>query len=509
MSVLQVEFLDGISERVTNPTIQRLTDQWQSRCDTETDIPEAGGFDLGDLAWCEDNLMLLEAIGDGDFRYLHYGAAIAEVSQFDMTGKTVSDFKSDVGEFFRKKYLHCLAIKRPIYTRHTAKHAKAVTTWERLLLPLRNPAGPARILVYNRPIEFRHEFLESILYSSTEGIIHYRETRNDDMEVIEFRSTTINPVAMEIVNQQSFGGISDADLHVLSPCSVPQLFERCREVADGGAAQPFELDLRHGDQPARFRVNAGHTGDGVTVTFSDITESWRQAEELKQINRDLEAEQTSLRYANQVLEEQAVQLAELAEEREAARLEVAGTNRQLEQEMIARNRLESELRVLATTDSLTGVMNRRAFFEAAETEAVRARRYGRPLTVVMLDIDHFKSINDRFGHAVGDDTIRLATSICQRTVRQQDLVGRLGGEEFAILLVEADVTEAMQCAERLRTAIEAEPIGAKDQSIHMTVSLGIAAMTPRHESVDAILHDADEALYRAKSCGRNRAELAA
>ncbi len=165
---------------------------------------------------------------------------------------------------------------------------------------------------------------------------------------------------------------------------------------------------------------------------------------------------------------------------------------------------EERLRLLSITDSLTGTSNRRHFVEAAEQELARARRYGHPSSLLMLDIDHFKSINDTHGHAVGDEALRTFTAACRALLRESDLLGRTGGEEFAILLPETDVAGARMVAERIRRCTAELLVPARTETVRFTVSIGVACCAAGTRDVDAMLSSADEALYRAKAAGRNR-----
>ncbi|ARJ64317.1 response regulator [Magnetospirillum sp. ME-1] len=171
-----------------------------------------------------------------------------------------------------------------------------------------------------------------------------------------------------------------------------------------------------------------------------------------------------------------------------------------------RKRMESQLRHLATTDELTGCLNRRAFFAAAEQELERSGRYGGFVSVLMIDIDHFKQVNDRHGHAVGDQALRAATSAIRANLREIDTFGRLGGEEFAAILPETPLSGALQVAERLRQAVAAValPLGEGEAPLRLTTSLGVAERTSADSGLDQILARADTALYRAKAAGRNR-----
>lgn len=170
-----------------------------------------------------------------------------------------------------------------------------------------------------------------------------------------------------------------------------------------------------------------------------------------------------------------------------------------------RRRVEAELRRMATTDPLTGLWNRRRFLELAEAELSRLRRYGRPVTMLMLDIDHFKSINDSFGHAAGDEALCRLVELCQEELRETDHLGRMGGEEFAIALPETGISEALEVAERLRGRVAGVDLRLSgDTPLYMTVSIGVAACLDSDMSVDRVLDRADRALYEAKEAGRNR-----
>jgi diguanylate cyclase (GGDEF)-like protein len=162
------------------------------------------------------------------------------------------------------------------------------------------------------------------------------------------------------------------------------------------------------------------------------------------------------------------------------------------------------LEKLATVDSMTGLFNRRHFLSLAEGEWSRYQRYQRPLSLLAIDIDHFKSVNDRYGHAVGDEAIVSVANACQQGRRASDIVGRHGGEEFVMLLPETDLAQAMIVAERLRERVAAHILHVHKVQFRLTISIGIAQATVSMSAVDALLRAADEALYQAKNEGRNR-----
>lgn len=165
---------------------------------------------------------------------------------------------------------------------------------------------------------------------------------------------------------------------------------------------------------------------------------------------------------------------------------------------------ELELRLQAATDSLTGAMSRRSFYEQANREVIRANRHGQKLSCALLDIDHFKSINDRYGHGVGDLVLKHAASAWRSTLRRSDYLGRVGGEEFAVVLPETSLRSAFDAASRLRMALEAAPIEVSGEKITVTASIGVAEHMNGEPSVDALLRNADTAMYSAKAGGRNR-----
>jgi len=172
--------------------------------------------------------------------------------------------------------------------------------------------------------------------------------------------------------------------------------------------------------------------------------------------------------------------------------------------------LQENLDRQASLDPLTGAMNRRAFSHLSVRELARARRGGLPLTVVMMDLDHFKRINDRLGHATGDIVLRLFVSVAQRVLRTEDIFCRWGGEEFVTLLPATALPQPLLVAERLRQSFaeEAADLAPEAAEIGFTVSLGLAQLRG-DEEIEDLLRRADHALYRAKDLGRNRCEMAA
>lgn len=172
-----------------------------------------------------------------------------------------------------------------------------------------------------------------------------------------------------------------------------------------------------------------------------------------------------------------------------------------------RKEAEAEVARLASTDPLTGVANRRRFLEQLDLELDRGRRFGDPATLLMLDVDHFKRVNDTHGHAAGDAVLRHLTELSRRSLRRIDLLGRLGGEEFAVLLPGTAREGAALLAERLRRQVAETPAHDGKGTIRVTVSIGLTEFGPDDAAPDTVLARADAALYRAKQAGRNRVEV--
>lgn len=180
----------------------------------------------------------------------------------------------------------------------------------------------------------------------------------------------------------------------------------------------------------------------------------------------------------------------------------------IKQDITARKHLEAELQTLATTDPLTGLPNRRHFLAQLEQEFARSRRFGEPgIALLMLDLDHFKQINDTHGHAAGDAVLRSFAERMRCSLRKTDLAGRLGGEEFAILLIGSERPSATDFAERLRTQVAADSVEFEGKTLRVSVSIGVTQLSTDDATADAALARADVALYQAKAKGRNRVEL--
>ena len=178
------------------------------------------------------------------------------------------------------------------------------------------------------------------------------------------------------------------------------------------------------------------------------------------------------------------------------------TKRQVVAEL---DKAQAQLTELANIDPLTNIFNRRYFIEHAQTEL---ERHEREFSILLVDIDHFKKINDTYGHATGDQVLNKAVSVCSLVLRKEDILARLGGEEFVILLPDTSLKLANEIAERLRSAIENTQIRINTDSVNITVSIGISFSSPRDAiSLQELIRHADDAMYKAKDAGRNQVAI--
>lgn len=181
-------------------------------------------------------------------------------------------------------------------------------------------------------------------------------------------------------------------------------------------------------------------------------------------------------------------------------------NVRLQQEIAQKEKIQQELFEQATIDDLTKVYNRRFFLKQAEAEFSRSRRHQISCALIMIDLDHFKAVNDSYGHDTGDLVLQVISARIRENLREEDLMGRLGGEEFAVLLPDTDLAGAMKIAERIRGTLEARPAVKDGTDIKVTASLGAAAGIPGQKGeLAGLIKSADDALYSAKHQGRNRA----
>jgi diguanylate cyclase (GGDEF)-like protein len=221
------------------------------------------------------------------------------------------------------------------------------------------------------------------------------------------------------------------------------------------------------------------------LTYQSITTSLAQAEQEIKERQQAEA---MVRTLNEELEEP-----------------IAKRTEELAQEIKERKQAQADLAALARTDSLTGLFSRHNFFELAEKEFSESIRYQRPLSLIMLDLDFFKGINDTYGHIVGDCVLTHIGKLLRQTIRESDTAARYGGEEFIMLLPETDSISAELFADRLREIAADSPVQCESDRIHITISIGVAGKNSDDKvaTLNKLISKTDQALYQAKRAGKN------
>jgi diguanylate cyclase (GGDEF)-like protein len=425
------------------------------------DVPEAGQMPVAAFEVHADHLMLLEPLATGGWRYRHYGAGIAAAAGFDMTGKEISHFDGQIGAFFSMVYNQAAAERRPLFTIHRALMARAVHTWERLVMPIRFPGSATGFLVYNRPRLFQLDFLRAMLEELPDGVMAVRAVRNEAGVIGDAVLVSANPAARAIL------GLAESDLDTLAvrrrfgDCGAGELWDACEAAIAHRARTRRDIICICCNEARHINIDVAPLLDGAVIRLSDVTVTANI-----NIALELERQRLSVELACQVTE--------------AARL-----------------------RAEAVIDPLTGLINRRGFVAQAE----RLLAGGDHLMLAIFDVDHFKSINDRYGHAGGDAALRHVARLLASGIQERGgVVARWGGEEFIALLPHA-AAQAWIAVELLRIELAMRPAVTEQGRIIMTVSVGIAdarAAGGLEEAVSA----ADGALYLAKAEGRNQSRMA-
>ena len=318
---------------------------------------------------------------------------------------------------------------------------------------------------------------------SPDGLIAARHERGEDGRISAIIITIANRQAAELLGCEA-SMIEKQDLLQLLPqLARPEHIDRLLAVIHSGDRMQIDVPNASGGVRRWLRLTMSPVCNGIVFGLSDVTDLRRALYQLERANLRLEQQKSELVVLHDAVKE---------------------AHNDLLHEVELRKKLESELRILAQTDSLTGLANRRTFIEKSLAMFVAAQRYHYAASILTLDIDHFKSVNDEYGHAAGDAVLQTISLVMSTATRVDiDIPARIGGEEFALLLPHTDENGAMALAERVRSIIEATATHCGDHFIHVTASIGVATMR-ENESYEETLARADIALYAAKRAGRNR-----
>jgi diguanylate cyclase (GGDEF)-like protein len=311
------------------------------------------------------------------------------------------------------------------------------------------------------------DFRVAAFEGSPDGLLMLTAERDEARKIINALVRAVNGRAAEYIGYPVGRLLDHRFLKVLPKFRDNGVWELCLKVFEHQKAEDLRVHCDFRGLDTWFQISATPLGDGCLLTLRDIT---------------------YLQYS--------------AFEADVLRLEAEDALQSAAAEISARECLESELRKAALTDALTGALNRRGFDEVLAKEADSAKQDGQPLAVVAIDLDHFKEINDRFGHAAGDKVLRSLASLVMQEIRLgTDFLGRIGGEEFAVLCPHTTTLGARVLAERIRTRL-AEAFLIEGSPIRLTASFGISSLGAASDTAQ-MLSDADKALYEAKRSGRD------
>lgn len=422
------------------------------------------------------DLMVLEPTGDGDYAYIHYGREIIRYVGGSRLAERVSTMTPQVARFTIACCDRALADGVPTYTVHRSLKTVRVCLWERLVMPATAQDGKRYLIVFSRPLQFREELLTTVLDTSPSGIVALRAIRDQEGNIERTVIITANRRAAAIAGREG-DDLLDGDAQVSLPfLADTMVWRRCLYAIELRRPDMIETSFNTDGRTVWLQIAVAPLCDGLVLTITDVSD---------------------LTVANQTLQSRAATLAlEIGRER--------ATRRALSQEIDQREEREKELRRLAETDPLTALLNRRSFTEKANAEILAAQEDGTDISLIVVDLDHFKAVNDSHGHPAGDAVIRAFADLLLGLVgTDRDLVGRFGGEEFAILLPGADLDAAQRIAQRIEDTLSSRRLPVSDAlALQVSASLGIATRASR-ETLPALVERADRALYCAKNEGRS------
>ncbi|UZE96033.1 GGDEF domain-containing response regulator [Alkalimarinus alittae] len=292
----------------------------------------------------------------------------------------------------------------------------------------------------------------------------------------------------------------DPDLVMISQVNQGEAPES--NVSDGEVGQDVTL-ITSSPSVRYYRAPITLQGKSVGILYIYIDETHDETPQVKAFLSSVchtLAGMIRISQYNRALEKHSLNLEQLVEKRTHELHQALRKQEQLNDIFLDVNK---KLNYFATTDELTKLMNRRCFFERADAEASRARRYGRKALLAILDVDFFKEVNDKFGHQVGDTVLEKVAHVIVETIREHDVIGRIGGEEFALLMPETDVDEGKEICERVRLAISSNTVVVGDHCISISVSMGLSEVKDEESTISGAMIRADQALYDSKHKGRN------
>ena len=456
----------------------------------------ANGGDVPDLRHFQDALaspmaerMMLMRASAHTLTYEHVGRNVVAIFGHDPTGKVLEQINNTGARSFRSTYFQILQSGRPGLALHNKVGATAVGITERLLLPVRSD-GVDYLICYVRPREDATNVLRSVFNVSADAITVLSAIRNGDGVIVDFSVVAANAESARRLNTQPDALIGSEMLELWPHMDTNGMMDRFIRAVNSQLPDVFDARYPQDGKMVERQLRLAPHGEGLTITDIDIGPTLAAT-------RAIEKQHNELLQANELLEARAVDLM-------ASYASLERTTNELREEITRNRALEAELVHLAHHDGLTGLPNRSFFEQRFEEKLKQMKRAKRRAALCIIDLDHFKDINDSLGHDAGDMVLREVSNRLRGTIRKSDVIGRLGGDEFAVVLTNAqDTSDAATAVKRMMEAV-AHPFSVKQQDVPISLSAGVAIFPVDGRTSGELMADADIAVYRAKRAGRGR-----
>lgn len=482
------DYLEGIGQATQFCDVRDLLSAWNEAAAAAGGVPDHTTFVAGPAAPFIERLLLLSAV-DETMVYDRVGSAVVSLFGHDPTGRRLDDIDNPGVRPFKHRYREAAIGDRPVFTIQHQVSLNSIGTNERLLLPTRTD-GRKRLAVYVRSRGDARDLMRSVFNASSDSITVIEAVRDATDAIADFRIVAANAESARRMRQEPEGMVGRLMTEFFPFARTNGVLARMIHAVETQVRDVVETRYPMQGEIVERELRLVPNGDRLTVTNIDVGPHRsaaraveRNRNELLTANRLLACQAEDLRSANAALEE---------------------TARELRAEIDRNRALEAELIRRARYDGLTDLPNR-SYFEARFHEIIdEARRSGRRVALCILDVDHFKEINDRFGHNTGDVVLREISARLTRTIRSTDVAGRLGGDEFAVLLIDAADAEAARAAVARMVAEVMRPLTVLRQDVPVSLSAGIAIFPQDAGTESDLMAAADLAVYRAKRAGRGR-----
>lgn len=451
-------------------------------------IPDLRHFEVALAGPIADRTMLMRASGN-TLIYERVGRNVVALFGHDPNGKVLEQIENAGARSFRSTYFQVLKSGRPGLALHDNVGATTVGITERLILPVRSD-GDDCLLCYVRPREDATNVLRSVFNVSADAITVFQAIRDRDGHVVDFSINAANAEAARRLKIPPDELVGARLLEVWPFAATDGLLDRFIRSVNSQLLDVFDASYPEDGKIVERQLRLAPHGEGLTVTDVDIGPTLAAT-------RAIDQQHNELLQANELLEARAIDLM-------ASYASLERTTNELREEITRNRALEAELVHLAHHDGLTGLPNRSYFEQRFEEKLKQMKRAKRRAALCIIDLDHFKDINDSLGHDAGDMVLREVSNRLRSTIRKSDVIGRLGGDEFAVVLTNAqDTQDAAAAVKRMMEAV-ARPFTVKQQDVPISLSAGVAIFPADGRTSSELMSDADIAVYRSKRAGRGR-----